>query len=78
VDRISETAQDVWGADNADLIESAFETAYKETFTDEYVATKWDRAWLKAKRFGAKYKTPKLRMAAIMRNVIRNKGTFKP
>jgi hypothetical protein len=40
--------------------------------------TKSDRGWLRAKNFGGRYKTPKLRLAAIMRNVIENNGKFRP
>lgn len=32
----------------------------------------------KAVKFGRKYKTPKNRLIAIMKNIIKNKGEFKP
>ncbi len=59
-----------------DLIETAFE---KKLMGDPYpFATREAEQNHPAVRFGKKYPGHKARMAAIMQNIIKNEGTFKP
>lgn len=55
------------------MIETAFEktTSFGTSDTSSYEDDK-------SEAFGAKYDSPKKRLKAIMQNIVKNKGTFKP
>lgn len=58
------------------LIECAFER--NDTLTDSKDRTNNKEIISKAISFGGKFKAAKSRLAAIMQNIIKNKGEFKP
>jgi hypothetical protein len=64
----------VFPSEQITLIECAFETSTSHS-DDDYVDMK-ERE--KAKDFGNKYENEKTRLIGIMKNIIKNKGTFKP
>ena len=80
--------------DQLNLIEAAFEEEsemYSEDAIDDLDTGDdlWDvpdpkgvekveKLATKAEKFGNKYKTPHNRLIGIMKNIIKNKGTFKP
>lgn len=76
---------DLFSEEQLDLIEAAFETEAHH-YTDDHGTDddfnedgdpKRGTIGAKAERFGDKYSTDQRRLMAIMRNIIRNKGTFK-
>jgi hypothetical protein len=65
----------VFNQNQLSMIECAFEKGgggfdYDDRLSDVLVD--------KCIKFGQKYRTPKLRLIAIMKNIIKNKGEFKP
>lgn len=68
----------IFSAEQRSLIEAAFERSTSLTENDY---EKNEEAWEKireAMEFGAQFKTPSNRLKAIMKNIIKNKGTFIP
>ncbi len=63
-----------WDAKQIQMIETAFESeasyVLSDLLSDEEISV--------CKKFKKRYKTPEKRMIGIMRNIIKNKGTFKP
>jgi hypothetical protein len=75
VSTIQEYQDDYIGADQAALIEAAFEqNAY---YTDK---RKGINPWvgINAVQFGRLYPNPRKRLRAVFKNIIKNKGEFKP
>lgn len=63
----------VFNLDQLNLIESAFETRW------QYIVSINPHAQhARARAFSARYKTDLGRMRGIMKNIIKNEGTFKP
>lgn len=83
-DVIEDRLEDLFGEKQLDLIEAAFEkddSFYSEVheedcFDDEYNPIDGNVAE-KAQKWGRKYTTDQKRLVAIMRNIIKNEGTFK-
>ena len=63
---------EIFSREQQSMIESAFETEPGEKYWDPECAIG------KAIEFGAKYKNPTTKLIAIMNNIIKNGGTFKP
>lgn len=73
--RMEAKAREIWGDKNANLIEEAFETSPGESYWR--TLEKKGSPSYRAREFGVRYTADK-RLRAIMNNVIRNNGTFKP
>ncbi len=73
---------DVFSRNQLDLIENAFEFTPEDTYeggdNDEEKYGTSEQPKLNAYKLGAKYKKDITRLKAIMNNMIKNKGTFKP
>lgn len=63
-------------ADQLALIETAFECRMSRKGS-YFAKSLSDQQFKRAQKFGRKYK-PKERMTAIMKNIVKNAGTFKP
>lgn len=62
-----------------DLIETAFERSVVVDDTDKiHQGCDYTELGKKATNFGWQYSEPNERLIAIMKNIIKNKGTFKP
>lgn len=70
----------VFPSEQLSLIECAFEMSSGFDDDDDIVSDddELDEKKTKAKKFGKRYKNDKNRLKAIMENIIKNKGTFKP
>lgn len=66
----------IFGADQLSLIESAFEVYHIVTVDSIY--KRYSPEISRALAFGRRYNSADERMRAIMSNIIRNKGIFKP
>lgn len=86
---ITNQLEKFFNSQQLDLIESAFEVpgtasarkSYALNIKLEEESVHKDEDWIlkqKARLFGAQHVTPRKRLRAIMLNVIKNKGTFKP
>lgn len=64
----------VFTSEQLTLIECAFE---RETIHEDNTTVLYQKKY-KAAEFGRQYKLDKGRLIAIMKNIIKNKGTFKP
>jgi len=66
-------AENIFGSTNFDLIEAAFEKW-------DYLRgnSTWNIPSLDAEAFGHKYDNDHDRLVAILKNIIKNNGTFKP
>jgi hypothetical protein len=78
-DFIEETISDIFTKNQLDLIETAFE---KDVVVDNYYLADDEgnktKIAEKAIQFGSKYKTDESRLVAILNNMKKNNGTFKP
>ena len=68
----SNIAEDIFGVNNAKLIEAYFEGA------SSYLPVWLEQEMVKIDKFGAKYPNSVERLEVILKNIIKNKGTFKP
>lgn len=77
-DNIKDRLKGIFNGDQLDLIETAFE---KRVINDNRLLEGWHGNTELADiaiDFGRKYESDKNRLIAIMKNIIKNKGTFKP
>lgn len=74
-DRPNVTLGPLFGRPQMELIEQAFEAKNSDWFPDGEAP---EKALLAAEAFGKRYSRNEDRLVAIMRNIVRNKGTFKP
>lgn len=75
-DRPTDTLELVFDPKQLELIEHAFEAPSRNVSIPDYELTEADIAL--AKKYGKRYRKDDERLVAIMRNIVRNKGTFKP
>lgn len=71
----------LFGKRHLHLIETAFEVIDEEAVADGYGdcdITTWSRAHARALAFGRRYHTDRNRLIAIMKNIVKNGGTFQP
>lgn len=70
--KASEIAEDIFGVNNAKLIEAYFESdsGYLPVWSEQEV--------VKINQFEVKYPNSVERLEVILKNIIKNKGTFKP
>lgn len=69
---------DIFEREQLSLIEQAFELGRGELSSDFADEEDWNVKRPEAVAFGKKYRSAHARLVAIMRNIIKNKGTFKP
>lgn len=85
-DNIEERLTDIFDEKQLDMIEAAFESDgafYADNHVGNFEKEDWDGNITyigkagKAERFGEKYSDDQRRLVGIMKNIIKNEGTFK-
>ncbi len=77
-EKTTEFLKSIFPPEQLSLIENAFECGLTSPWSDEMMDERVVDNVKDATRFGKRYSNPKNRLIAIMKNVIANKGVFRP